>query len=106
MLPNFLVIGAKKSGTSWLRRQLEYHPDIWFPPMKEIHYFDVLLPFCLPLALGIHQGLIHIGKQDDTKQKNETLGSRVIQMALEFAIRHNLPCVLTLDAFFSKPSCV
>lgn len=61
-------------------------------------------PFCIPLALGIHQGLIHIGKQDKAEQNDETLGTRIVQMALEFAIRHNLPCVLTLDAFFSKQS--
>jgi len=57
-------------------------------------------PFCLPLALRIHQGLIHIGKQDKAEEKDETLGTRIVQMALDFAIRHNLPCVLTLDAFF------
>jgi hypothetical protein len=67
---------------------------------------SLTLPFCLPLALGIHQGLIHIGKQDNAENNKETLGTRIVQMALDFAIRHNLPCVLTLDAFFSKPSCV
>jgi hypothetical protein len=51
MLPNFLVIGAQKSGTSWLNKQLRHHPDIWLPPIKEIHYFDVLLPFPLAMLL-------------------------------------------------------
>ena len=55
-------------------------------------------PFGIPLALSIHQGLIHIGQQ--TEENNETLGTRIVRMALDFAIRHNLPCVLTLDAFF------
>jgi hypothetical protein len=55
-------------------------------------------PFGLPLDLSIHQGLIHIGHQ--AEENNETLGTRIVQMALDFAIRHNLPCVLTLDAFF------
>jgi hypothetical protein len=62
-------------------------------------------PFCLPLVLGIHQGLIHIGKQNKTEENDETLGTRIVQMALDFAIRHNLPSVLTLDAFFSKRCC-
>lgn len=35
----FLNIGAMKSGTSWLAKQLEDHPDISVPPVKEIHYF-------------------------------------------------------------------
>ena len=60
-------------------------------------------PFGLPLALSIHQGLIHIGQE---KEGNvETLGTRIVQMALDFAIRHNLPSVLVLDAFFPKRCC-
>jgi hypothetical protein len=35
----FLSIGAMKSGTSWLAMQLDDHPDIFLPPIKEVHYF-------------------------------------------------------------------
>jgi hypothetical protein len=38
--PYFICIGAKKSGTSWLHWVLGQHPEIWMPPLKEIHYFD------------------------------------------------------------------
>lgn len=38
-LPNFLIIGAQKAGTTWLLRQLRQHPDIYMPP-EELHYFD------------------------------------------------------------------
>lgn len=38
-LPNFLIIGAQKAGTSWLAYQLEKHPEVYLPK-KEIHYFD------------------------------------------------------------------
>lgn len=38
----FLVIGAQKAGTSWLWVNLRKHPQIWMPPIKEIHYFDYL----------------------------------------------------------------
>ena len=62
-------------------------------------------PFGLPLALSIHQGLIHIGQENKAKENVETLGTRIVQMALDFATRHNLPCILALDAFFSKPRC-
>jgi hypothetical protein len=48
MYPNFLVIGAQKAGTTWLDRNLRCHPQIWLPPEKEIHYFD--LPRPLPFA--------------------------------------------------------
>jgi hypothetical protein len=48
MYPDFLVIGAQKAGTTWLDRNLRTHPQIWLPPEKEIHYFD--LPRPLPFA--------------------------------------------------------
>jgi hypothetical protein len=38
--PDFLVIGAQKAGTSWLHENLSRHPEIWTPPLKELHYFD------------------------------------------------------------------
>jgi hypothetical protein len=38
--PQFLCIGAQKAGTTWLDRSLRRHPDIWLPPLKELHYFN------------------------------------------------------------------
>jgi hypothetical protein len=38
--PDFLIIGAQKSGTTWLDRNLRLHPDLWLPPEKELHFFD------------------------------------------------------------------
>ena len=35
----FLSVGAMKAGTTWLYEQLKEHPDIYFTPEKEIHYF-------------------------------------------------------------------
>lgn len=31
-IPNFVVAGASKAGTEWLRVALREHPDIWMPP--------------------------------------------------------------------------
>lgn len=36
---DFLCVGAQRSGTSWLSRNLRSHPGIWIPPCKEVHYF-------------------------------------------------------------------
>lgn len=36
----FVCIGAQKSGTTWLGRVLQDHPDVFVTPVKEIHYFD------------------------------------------------------------------
>jgi len=38
-LPNFLVMGVPKSGTTSLYNYLRYHPQIYLPPRKELHYF-------------------------------------------------------------------
>jgi len=40
MFPDFLGIGAQRAGSTWLYRNLQNHPDIWLPPIKELHYFD------------------------------------------------------------------
>ncbi len=39
-LPDFLVIGAQRSGSSSLFRYLHLHPQIRWARMKEVHYFD------------------------------------------------------------------
>ena len=38
-LPNFLIIGAAKSGTTSLYYYLKQHPDIYMPSYKEPHFF-------------------------------------------------------------------
>lgn len=40
-VPNFLVIGAMRSGTTWLDGVLRSHPEIYLPSRrKELHFFD------------------------------------------------------------------
>ena len=38
--PEFLGIGAQKSGTTWLYENLKKHPQLYLPKTKEIHFFD------------------------------------------------------------------
>jgi hypothetical protein len=38
-LPNFLIIGAQKSGTTALYHYLKQHPQIYMSPVKEPHFF-------------------------------------------------------------------
>jgi hypothetical protein len=38
-LPNFVIIGAQKAGTTWLAAMLRQHPDVFMAP-REIHFFD------------------------------------------------------------------
>ncbi|MCC6730024.1 MAG: sulfotransferase [Chthonomonadales bacterium] len=48
-LPDFLGLGAMKSGTTWLWGQLSRHPDIFMPEVKEVHY----------LSWSFHRSLKH-----------------------------------------------
>ena len=38
--PNFLVIGAQKCATSWLKHNIEQHPDVLTPVKDELHFFS------------------------------------------------------------------
>jgi hypothetical protein len=38
-IPDFLIIGAQKSGTSWLQHQLRQHPGIYMPVDKDAPLF-------------------------------------------------------------------
>lgn len=37
---NFLVVGAARSGTTWLYHCLREHPELFLPERKELHFFD------------------------------------------------------------------
>lgn len=41
MIPDFLIIGAQKGGTSSLFYYLKFHPQIKRPIKKEIHFFNI-----------------------------------------------------------------
>ena len=38
--PDFIIIGAPRSGTSWLYTVLRKHPSVHMPRIKELHFFD------------------------------------------------------------------
>ncbi|MBN2043587.1 MAG: sulfotransferase [Anaerolineales bacterium] len=39
MLPNFLIIGSQKAGTTSLYHVLREHPQVFMPAQKEVNYF-------------------------------------------------------------------
>lgn len=39
-LPNFLIVGVPKAGTTSLYKYLSQHPDVYVPQIKEPHYFS------------------------------------------------------------------
>ena len=41
-LPNLLIIGAQKAGSTWLYDRLKSHPDVFLPEAVELLYFNRL----------------------------------------------------------------
>ena len=39
-LPDFLIIGGMRCGTTSLHELLRQQPSLWFPTKKEVHFFD------------------------------------------------------------------
>ncbi|PIR53895.1 hypothetical protein COU75_03525 [Candidatus Peregrinibacteria bacterium CG10_big_fil_rev_8_21_14_0_10_42_8] len=39
-LPNFLIIGGQKCGSTWLWKNLSHHPDIYLPTQPECEFFS------------------------------------------------------------------
>jgi len=39
-LPNFLIIGAQKAGTTWLYENLRRHPQVYMPAQVEMNFFS------------------------------------------------------------------
>lgn len=57
--------------------------------------------FCLPLEARLHQGFAHVQDDETDEAQRPTLAVRLVSMALEFAVRHDTPSLLVLDAFFA-----
>ncbi|MBK8443071.1 MAG: sulfotransferase domain-containing protein [Sphingobacteriales bacterium] len=60
-LPNFLIIGAAKSGTSSLYIYLREHPEIFMSPVKETRFFSVMnqnIDFNDPASAVVWKGTV------------------------------------------------
>ncbi len=79
------------------------------PPYYRGHYWGVVGvlvrsltdAFCLPLEARLHQGFAHLAPGYASTTERDTQGVKLVQMALDFATRHDTPAILVLDAFFS-----
>ncbi len=62
--PAFIGIGAQKAGTTWLYSQLCQHPNIWMPPIKELHYFDRSPQYASPSGLDTSSAFRRLRSRD------------------------------------------
>lgn len=60
-LPNFLILGAAKAGTTSLYEYLKQHPQIFMPPLKEARFFafeNQTIDFAGPGDLDAHRAVV------------------------------------------------
>lgn len=53
--PGFVCIGAQKAGTTWLYDNLVKHPQLRLPPVKEVHFFNLICPNEQLLGIEVDQ---------------------------------------------------
>ena len=86
MLPNFLIIGASKCGTTALYYYLKQHPEISFPELKEPKYFSSVGLKFLTKGSGIFQWInmqlriLRIIKNFLPQSKIQEWGKRVLTL--------------------------
>jgi hypothetical protein len=100
----FLSVGAMKAGTTWLYAQLKDHPDIYFTPEKEIHYFAN--------KIGIDNQLNHraraeklracINKHHKSNLKHISLHASEIAWYADYAVPRYLTNEWYVDLFRMK----
>jgi hypothetical protein len=75
-LPNFLIIGAAKSGTSALYTYIKQHPEIFMSTPKELRYFSYTGPHASGLDKNfVHEGVTSLGEYEQCFEsvKNEKI---------------------------------
>jgi hypothetical protein len=96
-LPNFLIIGAQKCGTSWFARIISQHPDI-FVFAHEIHFFDKIHNYSRGLEwykehFADATNYAHVGEKTPDYLWANGLGSEGHLPEVHKNIHHHLPTV-------------
>lgn len=55
MLPNLLIAGTQKGGTTWLHKMLRHHPDVFMTQRKELSFFSNPSHHGDPAALAAYE---------------------------------------------------
>jgi hypothetical protein len=65
-LPNFLVVGAAKAGTTSIYQYLDQHPEVYLSPIKETNYFAKDIPLDKIRKDYYKGGALDVGAYVDT----------------------------------------
>ena len=87
--PDFLGIGAPRTGSSWLWLAMLEHPQIWMPPRKELHYFTRNEKYPTPGQLSKDYAWQRLfGRDQNCRKWKQELGkdvSRVLDGRMKWA---------------------
>jgi hypothetical protein len=75
-LPDFLVIGTARAGTTSLYRYLKSHPEIYLSPIKEPKYFAY--PETRPVFIGPHRNSQVVWKMEDYRRLFQSRASEAV----------------------------
>ncbi len=70
VLPNLLIAGAQKSGTSWLHQMLRRHPDVFMTKPKELNFFSNPAHHGDPAVLAAYEQ--HFAKAGNARWRGES----------------------------------
>lgn len=101
MLPNFLCIGAQKSGTTTLLNQLGRHPDIFMSPARETKFF--LHDHLYAQGLGAYE-LDYFSDWDGQKAIGEKTPEYLCDPDVPGRIQASLGSAVKLMASFRSPA--
>jgi hypothetical protein len=79
MLPNFLIIGAPRSGTTYLYNMLKQHPDIFMPNVRypsDMHFFNPKTKIKVDEEPNWYKGLEWYKKQFEGWSNEKALGEK------------------------------
>lgn len=92
MLPNFIIAGATRSGTTSLYYYLNQHPDISFPKLKEPRYFtmgELKLPQNGPGDFSVDKKLVTTLNQ--YKSLYKTINNKIVgDASSEYLYHHKI----------------
>ena len=78
--PDFLGIGAARTGSTWLYHNLIIQSGIWLPPNKELHYFDRNIKYPSPSFL--HDSSFWkrlIGREAHNRQFRQIMARKLVK---------------------------
>lgn len=89
-LPDFLIVGGMRSGTTALARWLGAHPEVYVSPRKEVHFFD------LNYERGVDWYAAHFADAGDAKAAGEATPAYMYREDVPSRIAALLPAVRLL----------